>query len=57
MLFLEGGYDLPALRDSAGAVAAVALGEEFRPEAASSGGPGANAVETARQIHLEGRLS
>lgn len=57
LLFLEGGYDLPALRDSAGAVAAVALGEEFRPEAASSGGPGAAAVETARQIHLEGRLN
>lgn len=57
LLFLEGGYDLQALVDSAGAVAATAMGAAFRPEAPSSGGPGAAAVETARQIHLEGRLS
>jgi acetoin utilization deacetylase AcuC-like enzyme len=57
LLFLEGGYDLQALIDSAGAVAAVALGEDFRPEPSTSGGPGAGAVETARQIHLEGRSS
>lgn len=57
LLFLEGGYDLQALIDSAGAVAATTVGASHRPEAPTSGGPGANAVETARQIHLEGRLS
>lgn len=57
LLFLEGGYDLQALIDSAGAVAATAVGASYRPEAPSSGGPGAAAVESARQIHLEGRLS
>ena len=55
LLFLEGGYDLRALADSAGAVAAVAVGERHRPEEPSSGGPGAEAVELARQIHLDGR--
>jgi acetoin utilization deacetylase AcuC-like enzyme len=56
LLFLEGGYDLQALIDSAGAVAAVAVGEQHRPEAPTSGGPGAAAIETARQIHIERRL-
>jgi acetoin utilization deacetylase AcuC-like enzyme len=54
LLFLEGGYDLQALADSAAAVAAVALGARHRPESPSSGGPGALAVELARQIHLGG---
>ncbi|HLY84849.1 MAG TPA: hypothetical protein VKQ71_17825, partial [Acidimicrobiales bacterium] len=38
--FLEGGYDLPALRASVGAVAATLAGGSWRPEPASSGGPG-----------------
>jgi acetoin utilization deacetylase AcuC-like enzyme len=56
LLFLEGGYDLPALRDCAGAVAATAVGERFRPESPTSGGPGDDHVEVARGIHLEGAL-
>ncbi len=54
IMFLEGGYDLKALSDCAGAVAAVVLDAGFRPEPASSGGPGEEYVELARQIHVEG---
>ena len=39
-LFLEGGYDLPALRKSVGACAARLVGAAYRPEPASSGGAG-----------------
>ena len=53
LLFLEGGYDLRALADCAGAVAAAVLGEEYRPEQPSSGGPGADEVELARRIHID----
>ncbi len=56
LLFLEGGYDLQALIDSAGSVAAALVGERHRPEPPTSGGPGDEAVELARQIHLERRL-
>jgi acetoin utilization deacetylase AcuC-like enzyme len=40
VLFLEGGYDLDALRASVGAVGAAVLGERYRPEGATAGGPG-----------------
>jgi len=53
-LILEGGYDLDALRLSVGASLAAVLDVEFRPEHASSGGPGEEAVEVARRAHLEG---
>jgi acetoin utilization deacetylase AcuC-like enzyme len=53
-LFLEGGYDLDALRLSVGATLAALLDAEFRPEPASSGGPGAEAVEAARRTHVDG---
>ena len=43
-LLLEGGYDLDALRLSVGASLAAVLDVEFRPEHASSGGPGDDAV-------------
>lgn len=56
LLFLEGGYDLVALRDCAGAVAATSVGARFRPEVPTSGGPGAEHVQLARSIHLEGSL-
>ncbi len=39
--FLEGGYDLDALADSAGAAVAALAGTEWRPEPATGGGPGA----------------
>ena len=51
---LEGGYDLDALRLSVGASLAAVLDTEFRPEHASSGGPGFEAVETARRAQLDG---
>ncbi|HUF33645.1 MAG TPA: histone deacetylase [Acidimicrobiales bacterium] len=45
--FLEGGYDLQALADSAGAFAAALTGADHRPEAATSGGPGRHVVDAA----------
>ncbi len=43
--FLEGGYDLDALRASAAATLATLAGSDVRPEAPSSGGPGAEVVD------------
>jgi acetoin utilization deacetylase AcuC-like enzyme len=51
LLFLEGGYDLDALRMSVGATLANLLGSSYRPEKPSSGGPGYDMVEMARRIH------
>ncbi len=51
VLVLEGGYDEEALRLSVGASLAAVLGTSFRPEQASSGGPGSSAVTAARQAH------
>jgi acetoin utilization deacetylase AcuC-like enzyme len=55
LLFLEGGYDLKALADSASAVTAAIVGERHRPEPSTSDGPGEEAVDVARRIHLEQR--
>jgi acetoin utilization deacetylase AcuC-like enzyme len=44
ILFLEGGYDLEALRTSVGACAARLVGSSYRPESASSGGAGMDMV-------------
>ncbi len=49
VVVLEGGYDLNAISASAGAVAAALLGEGFRPEPATSGGPGAQAVQRVKR--------
>ena len=57
-LVLEGGYDLGALSRSAGAAVAGALGEVYRPEPSTSGGPGRHAVERARDVYrrvMEGK--
>ena len=43
-MVLEGGYDLDALRLSVGAVLAALLGQDYRPEPSSSGGPGSEVV-------------
>ena len=43
--FLEGGYDVAAVRMSVGAAGAALLGERFRPEAPSGGGPGRDDVD------------
>ncbi len=42
--FLEGGYDLDALAVSVGATAAALVGERYRPEPASNGGPGRDTI-------------
>jgi acetoin utilization deacetylase AcuC-like enzyme len=51
--FLEGGYDLDALAGSAAAFIGALVDEPFRPEAATSGGPGRSAVDAARRIHAD----
>jgi acetoin utilization deacetylase AcuC-like enzyme len=53
VVVLEGGYDLDALRMSVGATLSAVLDGHYRPEAPSSGGPGAAAVETARRHRAE----
>ncbi len=45
--FLEGGYHLGALADSAAAAVAALAGSSWRPEPASAGGPGAAVVAAA----------
>jgi acetoin utilization deacetylase AcuC-like enzyme len=45
VVFLEGGYDLDALRDGVVATVSTLLGEPRRPEATTAGGPGRAAVE------------
>ena len=49
VLFLEGGYDLDALTNSVGASLAALVDAPYRPEPATSGGPGAKVVEAALQ--------
>jgi acetoin utilization deacetylase AcuC-like enzyme len=54
VVFLEGGYDLGALRDGVAATVRVLTGEPARPaEAPTSGGPGAAVVEAARDLWAE----
>jgi acetoin utilization deacetylase AcuC-like enzyme len=50
LVFLEGGYDLEALADSSGATLAVMSGESFRPESATSGGPGHHVVDAVLDL-------
>jgi acetoin utilization deacetylase AcuC-like enzyme len=52
--FLEGGYDLDALRDSVAATASALVGAAIRPEPPTSGGPGTPVVRAARDLHLGG---
>lgn len=51
ILFLEGGYDLRALSDSAGATLAAIVGVDHRPEASSGDGPGRDVVDQAAKLH------
>jgi acetoin utilization deacetylase AcuC-like enzyme len=46
---LEGGYDLDALAASAAACVASLAGQRFRPEPATSGGPGHSIVTSVRR--------
>jgi acetoin utilization deacetylase AcuC-like enzyme len=50
IVFLEGGYDLDALRDSTAACVAGLAGADLRPEPATSGGPGRDAVDAALML-------
>jgi acetoin utilization deacetylase AcuC-like enzyme len=50
LLALEGGYDLEALATSSGACVASLAGARYRPEEATSGGPGRATVAAARRI-------
>lgn len=51
LLFLEGGYDLDGLADSVGATLARLVDVDHRPEPATSGGPGHDAVAAALAVH------
>jgi acetoin utilization deacetylase AcuC-like enzyme len=51
LAFLEGGYDLEALRDSAAATLAALAGQPLRPEPATAGGPGRDMVTAAGLAH------
>jgi len=53
LVFLEGGYDLDALRASSGAALAALLGVGYRPEPASAGGPGMEVVDAAHRQAVE----
>jgi acetoin utilization deacetylase AcuC-like enzyme len=56
LAFLEGGYDLTALAESAAASIAALAGESYRPEAPTSGGPGGAVVEASRLIWERGAV-
>jgi len=53
LVFLEGGYDLQALADSAAASLGALAGIAHRPEAPTSGGPGDEVVDAAHQLWTE----
>ena len=56
-MFLEGGYDLDALRDSTAATVSTLLGRPERVEPATANGPGRTVVHAARDLHAEGPLA
>jgi acetoin utilization deacetylase AcuC-like enzyme len=51
LAFLEGGYDLEALRDSTAAALAALAGARLHPERPTGGGPGREAVAAADMAH------
>lgn len=51
VVFLEGGYDLGAIRDSTHSVLGALVGERIHLESPTSGGPGADAVAAAARVH------
>jgi acetoin utilization deacetylase AcuC-like enzyme len=51
--FLEGGYDLEAIRHSVAASLGAVVGVDRGGEPITNGGPGAEAVERARLVHAE----
>src|SRR5690606_7493913 len=55
LAFLEGGYDLEALRVSSAATLAALAGGRLAPEPPTSGGPGRDVVGAARVANLRSR--
>ncbi len=53
LAFLEGGYDLTALAESAAACVAALAGVTHRPEPPTDGGPGSGVVAAAARLHLD----
>jgi acetoin utilization deacetylase AcuC-like enzyme len=53
VVVLEGGYDLDALRLSAGATAAALVGAAESSEPPSSGGPGREVIGAVRRARAE----
>lgn len=51
LVFLEGGYDLGALRDSTAAALAALAGERLHEEAPTGGGPGRDVVGAVDLVH------
>ena len=51
LAFLEGGYDLRALRESSAACLAAMAGCVHEPERPTSGGPGREVVAAVRRLH------
>jgi acetoin utilization deacetylase AcuC-like enzyme len=56
IIFLEGGYDLQGLADSVGATLGELCGQQYRPEAATSGGPGHHVVDAVLARRLQAGL-
>jgi acetoin utilization deacetylase AcuC-like enzyme len=54
VVFLEGGYDLEALRDCTAATVSHQLGPPPRVETATAYGPGRSVVDAARDLHAHG---
>jgi acetoin utilization deacetylase AcuC-like enzyme len=55
LLFLEGGYDVDALRLSSAATLAALVGERLHPERPTGGGPGEEVVDAASLVHQRAR--
>jgi acetoin utilization deacetylase AcuC-like enzyme len=53
VFFLEGGYDLQGLAYSVGSTMATMAEETYRPEPATSGGPGSVVVEAVARLRRE----
>lgn len=56
IIFLEGGYDLQGVADSSGAALGELCGQAYRPEAPTSGGPGAHVVDAVMARRLQAGL-
>jgi acetoin utilization deacetylase AcuC-like enzyme len=50
VLFLEGGYDLPALRRSVAATVSTLVGAPVVSESPTAGGPGIDTVQAVREV-------